>query len=102
MSRLGEEDRRHWHDDKGRHRMPDPRTFAGYPERFWDADERAFVRHLEAHEAEDAVPRPRHDDPPEITALFERISAAEQTIEASRRLIRAKRQQALEALQALD
>lgn len=91
MSTLDGREPRHWHDSKGRHRMPDPRNFAGYARQWWDADERGYVGHLEAHEVETRVPKPRPEDSDEIKALFEVISTAEQSIETSRALIRLKR-----------
>jgi hypothetical protein len=88
VSRLTQHEAGHWHDAKGHHRMPDPRTFKGYPERFWDSDEREYVIHLQAHEAEDAVPKPRPDDDDTIKALFANIENAENTIVTSRAIIR--------------
>lgn len=91
MSTLTGGEGRHWHDSKDRHRMPDPRNFAGYSRQWWDADERRYVAHLEAHEAEARVPKPRPEDSDEIKTLFEVISNAEQSIETARALIRMKR-----------
>jgi hypothetical protein len=91
MSKIALNEPKHWHDDRGHHRMPDPRQFTGYAKRFWDADERAYVAHLETHEAEGLVPKPLPDDTDEIKTLFRMIGLAEETIRVSRELIRAKR-----------
>jgi len=91
MSALIDSEPLHWHDDRGDHRMRDPRTIEGYASQWWDADERAYVRHLEAHEAELAIPTPRDDDSLEIVTLFEVIDNAKQTIKTAREAITAHR-----------
>lgn len=91
MSELARREPRHWHNTTGTHRMPDPRKFESYPRKFWDEDERHYVEHLEEHERLAKIPQPREDDPDDVTALFELIAAAENSIAASRELINAKR-----------
>jgi hypothetical protein len=91
MSQLERREPRHWHNESGTHRMPDPRRFEGYPRKYWDEDERYYVAHLERHEAEALVPTPRPDDSGEIQSLFEVIAVSEKKIETARALIRAKR-----------
>lgn len=99
MSRLERREPKHWHNDSGSHRMPDPRTFEGYPRRYWDEDERHYAEHLEEHERLFKIPQPHEGDDETIATLFRVIAAAEKTIEVTRALIRARREQALAALQ---
>lgn len=91
MTNLERREPKHWHDDRGHHRMPDPRQFEGYPKKYWDEDERHYAAHLEEHERLAKIPQPRPDDDEEIKTLFRMIELAEKTIEVSRNLINAKR-----------
>ena len=93
MSRITGNEKVHWHDQHGRHRLTDPRTHSGgdYPEKFWGSDERAYADHLRLHEKVDGIPQPREDDSETITALFTAIALAEKVIKAHRQLINALR-----------
>lgn len=86
MSRLTGNEPRHWHDSRGRHRMPDPRALE-IKACYRDGDERAYRAHLEEHEALAEVPEPQPDDGPAIVSLFEHIQVLEQTIRKERQLI---------------
>lgn len=94
MSKITGSERPHWHDTQGRHRMTDPRTFneGAYPERFWDADERAYVEHLRQHERDEEIPQPRETDTPAVRSLFASIAVAEKMIRATRELINTLRE----------
>lgn len=96
MTRLSGNEPRHWHDSRGRHRMPDPRALeiaACYRAR----DERAYLAHLEEHETLAEVPEPQPDDGPAVVSLFEHIQVLEQTIRKEHQLIIALRQKAAQA-----
>lgn len=90
MTRLSSNEPRHWHDSRGRHRMPDPRAVE-ISACYRDKDERAYLLHLEEHEALAEVPEPQAGDSPAINALFEHIASLEQTIRKERQLIIALR-----------
>ena len=93
MSKLTGKEPKHWHDADGKHPMKDPRTIGdGYPEQYWNADERAYVQHLEAHEAEMGNPQPADDDPPIVTAALALIASNEAQNAKLRMLISAFRQ----------
>lgn len=91
MTQLNRREPRHWHDEHGAHRLSDPRKFTGIPREHWDEDDLYYVRHLEAHEAEAAIPAPQMSDTAEIKHLFRVIELAEQTVALARDLINAKR-----------
>lgn len=99
MSRIeGHANPPHWHDARGGHRMPDPRSFgAGYPKPHWDSDDRAYVKHLERHAELAEHPEPMKGDPQAVTALFEHIAALEKIITKEKKLIIALRQKAAQA-----
>lgn len=86
MSKITGDEKRWWHDDQGRHRMPDLRG-TDYPRKFWDDDERAYHRHLDRHDELAKIPEPEEDDSDTIKALFQSIDIHERTIEATRELI---------------
>jgi hypothetical protein len=72
--------------------MTDPRTISGWTEQMRDADERAYVAHLEAHEPE-TVPERQPGDSIQISTLFDMIAAREDEISTMRQLINALRKQ---------
>jgi hypothetical protein len=82
----------HWHDAAGRHAMTDPRTIDGYSERWWDADERLFVTHLQTHEGEKSDPKRCPDDSDAVKALFDLWEARERECGRIRALIAAHRE----------
>lgn len=90
MTRLSGSEPRHWHDSRGRHRMPDPRAVE-VAACYRDRDERAYLTHLEEHEALAEVPEPQPDDGPAVVSLFEHIESLEQIIRKERQLIIALR-----------
>jgi hypothetical protein len=55
--------------------MTDPRALPGYPERFWNADERDYVAHLIAHEDAVADPHPEPGDSHEVGLLLELLES---------------------------
>lgn len=77
----------HWHDADGKHRMPDPRALDGYPRRWWDMDERAYVTHLETHEGEHTDPQRMSADSNRIKSLFDLADAKLREVEAIKGLI---------------
>lgn len=89
MTQLTGKEPEHWHDDNGRHRMTDPRTMPGWSAHM-DADEKAFLAHLKAHET---VERSANDSPA-VSALFDMVDNAEATIEKARSLIMLHRRMA--------
>lgn len=87
MSKITGYERSHWHDAEGRHRMRDMRTVPGYPEKFWDDDERAYIRHLVEHENLGVIPRPDESDSEAVKALFGVVETAEKIASSARELI---------------
>jgi len=86
MTVIDGSEKRWWHDDEGRHRMPDLRS-TDYPRKFWDSDERAYHAHLDRHDELDLIPKPEEDDSETIKTLFEMINTAETSILTARSLI---------------
>lgn len=106
MSKITGREPRHWHDENGRHRMPDPRELAkpqpiagttqmsnpvpkatichGDPDlaQYWD--------HLDEHDRE--VPERRDDDSDAVKALFGQVENGERTIATARELIKTLRE----------
>lgn len=82
----------HWHDVQGNHRMTDPRTIDGWPERWWDTDEKSYVTHLQTHEGERTDPRQRADDSPLVRSLFELMESKRHEIQSIKELIAARRE----------
>jgi hypothetical protein len=72
--------------------MPDLRKIS-YPRHFWDADERAYVAHLEAHETLKTAPglQPEPGDNEYIRSLFDIIRTSELAAKNARLLILALR-----------
>lgn len=93
MSRLGTLEPWWWHNLNGGHKMQDPRLFDIDP-RHLSQDERAYVKHLGEHEADELIVRPRDDDPPGVAALLEALAVTEKTAQTYRELIRTLREQA--------
>jgi hypothetical protein len=91
MTRITGDEPSHWHDETGRHRMPDHRKTPGWKRSYGSADEKAYWDHLEAHD--DAPLHRMDDDPAVVVALFDHIEAMQRTIAKSRELITAYRQQ---------
>jgi hypothetical protein len=109
MSKITGREPKHWHDENGRHLMPDPRQFAapqpvirdGSPTGemsgnskgnicHGDPDLAAYWDHLDEHDRE--VPERRPNDSPKVRALFDQIENGERTISTARELIRTLRQ----------
>lgn len=103
MSRITGDEPAHWHDERGRHRMPDPRKIPGWD---WedtsgnwsDADERAYVQHLIEHEApslaramEPVTARP--GDNPTALAIIEAITSTQAMLATYHELLAAVRLQ---------
>lgn len=82
----------HWHDVNGIHRMTDPRTIEGYSPAFYDADERAYVTHLETHEGELSDPQRSAYDSPALVTLFELLEARQKEVETIKELIASRRE----------
>lgn len=95
MSKITGNEPKHWHDEDGRHRMPDPRRvyergkFLGErfdgelvqdtPRSLWERDERAYAEHLEAHGigVNDPRPEPLAEDSKFVKLLFAKIEKNE-------------------------
>lgn len=113
MSKITGNEPQHWHDEKGRHRMPDPRRLAE-PEPIMrggkptgemsvplsrrdichgDPDQSLYWDHLDAHDREASDPQRRDDDPADIRALFDKIEYNEAQNAIMRELIATKRRQ---------
>jgi hypothetical protein len=109
MSKLKEGEPSHWHTENGTHRMKDPRliyergkyvgeTFDGKPvvdtpRGLWDADERAYAEHLEAHGiGVEPMPEPHLDDSELINTLFLKIENNERQNKIMREMIVAIRE----------
>lgn len=111
MGKITGNEPKHWHDENGRHRMPDPRRQATSQPIIRDGvatgemstppgkdaichgdpDMRAYWDHLDAHDAERKAPRRRDDDTPMVAALFEVIEGSERQIDTCRKMINALR-----------
>lgn len=107
MSKITGNEPKHWHDENGRHCMPDPRRLAEPlpvirggvatgemstpPSKadicHGDPDMRLYWDHLDAHDQQREIPTRRSDDSPEVSALFDVIDNSEQQIATCRRLI---------------
>lgn len=101
MSNLTGNEPKHWHDENGNHRMPDPRKFAapqpiegtgqmssGVSKRdicVGDPDLAAYWDHLDEHDR--MIPERRNDDSPAVKALFDQLENGERAIETARELI---------------
>jgi hypothetical protein len=92
MSRLSDRDPKHWHDENGNHRMPDPRKLAR-PESIiqngeivgttggqskaiicaGDSDLAEYWDHLDEHDRQAAMPERRDDDSSAVRALFDKL-----------------------------
>lgn len=70
MSKSTGNEPEHWHDANGKHNMTDPRTIPGYLEKYWEADEKAYVAHLRWHEHVDANPFRQEGDSEKVNELF--------------------------------
>lgn len=110
MTKITGNEPDHWHDESGRHRMPDPRpgyergrflgeTFEGElvqdtPRHLWDPDERAYAEHLETHGigADDPRPERREDDHKFVKLLFLKIENNERQNKIMREWIVAMRE----------
>jgi hypothetical protein len=105
MSKITGREPKHWHDENGNHRMPDPRQFAA-PEPIdgtgqmssgsskqsvchGDSDLAAYWDHLDEHDR--TVPERRDNDSPAVRALFDQIENGERTVATARELITALR-----------
>lgn len=105
MSEITGREPKHWHDENGNHRMPDPRTFAA-PEPIrgtgqmsagvskatvchGDPDLAAYWDHLDEHDR--GVPERRSSDSPAIRALFDQLENGERAVETARDLIKTLR-----------
>lgn len=82
----------HWHAPDGNHRMTDPRTIPGWPERWWDSDEKSYVTHLQTHEEERSKPQRKTGDGPRIQGLFDLLEARETECRHIREMIVAQRE----------
>lgn len=92
VTAITENEPKHWHDANGKHRMMDPRrSIDSYPERWWDADERAYVTHLQTHEGEHTDPQRKEGDSPTVQGLFDLLEARERECTTIRELISATR-----------
>lgn len=94
MSAITGTEPTHWHDEHGRHRMPDPRAAFGHKWQVatgdWtDEDERAYVRHLIEH---DSSTEPLPNDPEAVRVLLEHIASLERTVAVERELVRKLRE----------
>lgn len=86
----------HWHDEHGHHRMKDPRVVYG---NHWknqtgnwsDPDERAYARHLIAHESLEGIPEVQPGDSELIESLIAMMHNADDTKRAAAYLITALR-----------
>jgi len=91
MTAITGKEPKHWHDENGRHRMPDPRQSFGDKWKvatgdYTDADERAYVRHLIEHEP-GAVAVRLPGDSDQITQMFNFIDNCEKQIAVLHKLI---------------
>lgn len=86
MTRLTGAEPKHWHDAGGQHRMTDPRILNVH-ERYWTTDERAYVAHLVAHEADVSDPQPQPDDTAAVTAMFALLRSREAEVRTVKELI---------------
>ncbi|WP_371590883.1 hypothetical protein [Streptomyces sp. NBC_00470] len=110
----------HWHDELGRHRMNDARSYYGpqpvigpdgepliekgepvmsdgLHRKYWEADERMYADHLATHEQmRDGTfaPEPADGDSDVIKTLFAERENAEQIITNTNQLITALREKA--------
>ena len=98
MSAINGNEPDHWHDEHGHHRMKDPREVYGnhwknQTGNWTDADERAYARHLIAHESLLIAPQPQPGDTEAILALVRAMQGAEEILRTGTGLIAALRQQ---------
>lgn len=98
MSSITGNEPDHWHDEHGRHRMKDPREVYGnhwknQTGNWTDADERAYTRHLIAHESMLAAPEPQPGDTEAIRSLIRAMQNAEEILRTGTELIASLRQQ---------
>lgn len=92
VSKLTGHEPQWWHSTSdGSHNMKDPRSIQGWYPKHMSSDERAFLAHLEAHEAAVADPQRAENDPAVISAFFDLIEANERTNEKLRALVTAYR-----------
>lgn len=101
----------HWHDELGRHRMNDPRSYYGPKaivgadgemsdgthRKYWEPDERMYADHLSTHEQmRDGTfaPEPEDGDSDVIKSLFAERENAEQIVTKTNQLIAALREKA--------
>lgn len=95
MSLITGNEPKHWHDENGKHCMPDPRKF-GSPKHITchgDADMAAYWDHLEAHDMLIEFPQRRADDSDAVKALFDKMENAEDVMRTAAKLIAALREQ---------
>lgn len=120
MGEITGNEPRHWHDEQGRHRMNDPRSYYGpspvlgadsepliekgepvmsdgINRKYWEPDERMYADHLSTHEQmRDGTfePQPEDGDSDAIKALFAERENSEQIIAKTNQLIAALREKA--------
>jgi hypothetical protein len=103
---------KHWHDQDGRHRMPDPRRLA-VPQPVMrngkftgemslpphkrdichgDPDLKAYWDHLDEHDRLGHKPERQENDPPHLSSLFDKLESVEQQMKTLRELINVYRQ----------
>ncbi|MER6605721.1 hypothetical protein ABT282_07345 [Streptomyces sp. NPDC000927] len=111
MSKITGNEPKHWHDENGNHRMPDPRRFAkaqpvmsnGKPTREMsagpskaticsgDPDVKAYWDHLDAHDRLKVAPGRRDEDSDKVKALFDKLEHTQRQSETLAELIEACR-----------
>jgi hypothetical protein len=98
MSGISGSEPAHWHDEHGHHRMKDPREVYGnhwknQTGNWTDADERAYTRHLIAHESMLVAPEPQPGDTEAIRSLVRAMQGAEEILRTGTELIATLRQE---------
>lgn len=95
MSQITGQEPAHWHTqtDHGnvRHNMTDPRIIPDYSPTHWTPDERAFVKHLEAHENAANSVQPLENDHELVRAALAYLASEERRIASLRELVLALR-----------
>lgn len=91
MTQLTGHEPVHWHTvtDNGtvRHNRTDPRTIPDYKPAHWDADERAFVAHLEAHEDAANSVEPLPDDHDLVRGALAYIASKQRELSTLRDIV---------------
>ena len=96
----GMRSRRNFHDARGGHMFPHPRTFARKSD--WTAWDRAYAAHLDRHRELAENPEPMDGDLPVVASLFAHIEHLKAIIRKEQQLIVAIRQKAAEGLEIDD